>query len=90
MSGDSKAVLSYILLSSNHPMARVFAFLHCRLSVVNDNQTVILLLSLLTFLCVDPEYGFRTVLAQFFSSKYKCRRCTTYSQNHPSSARQQV
>ena len=27
--GYSKAVLSYILLSSNHLMARVFAFLHC-------------------------------------------------------------
>ena len=27
--GDSKAVLSYILLSPNHPMASVFVFLHC-------------------------------------------------------------
>ena len=29
MCDDSKAVLSYIFLSSNHPMATVFAFLHC-------------------------------------------------------------
>ena len=29
MCGDSKADLSYIRLSSNHPMARVFAFLYC-------------------------------------------------------------
>ena len=29
MCGASNAVLSYIFLSSNHPMARVVAFLHC-------------------------------------------------------------
>ena len=29
MCGDSNAGLSYILLSANHPMARLFAFLHC-------------------------------------------------------------
>ena len=29
MCGDSKAVLSYILLSSNHPMAGYLLFLYC-------------------------------------------------------------
>ena len=71
--------------------------LHCKLDVVNDNQTVILLLSLLSFLCLDSRpfwHSSSPPNARGQSSSF-CRmnnytadHCTTYLQNHPSPASQ--
>ena len=63
-------VLAAFVQASNGRIFQSARKLHCRLSVVNDNQTVIPLLFLLNFLC-----GFGTVLAQLFSSK--CTRSVT-------------